>query len=378
MSLAQTVLLGNRLVITWLLLLFLVTYSRFSNSVAISDNKTLVYKKNYSFLLCALIAIPIIIWSGTRGDVEDTSVYRWSYINLDESFSGLLGILHSNSKGKGFKLITWILKQICRSSDTLYFCMLTMIMMICVIHTYRMYSCILPLSVLLFVVSGDCYQWTCNGIRQGLAVCIVFSAAPLLLNKRYITYGIAILIAYTIHVTAILAILPIFFINQRAWSRRTIIFIASVIFAGIVFDRFLSVLFIALEDSYLSNTLERYANQRGVKFVRVLVYSIPAIIAFVFRERFKEEKNTLIDYAINMSVLTAGFYFTSMFSSGMLFGRLPIYFSLWNYILLPWEIRKIFPKGSRFLIYTVMIIFYLVFNHYQMDVFMKYYWNTYA
>ena len=55
----------------------------------------------------------------------------------------------------------------------------------------------------------------------------------------------------------------------------------------------------------------------------------------------------------------------SMFTSGIFIGRLPIYFSLYGYILLPWEIEHMFEEKSQRLIYLFMIVAYLMFYYYQ-------------
>ena len=55
----------------------------------------------------------------------------------------------------------------------------------------------------------------------------------------------------------------------------------------------------------------------------------------------------------------------SMFTSGIFIGRLPVYFSLHNYILLPWEIRNIFTKRSAIFINSAMVIGYTGFYMYS-------------
>ena len=67
-----------------------------------------------------------------------------------------------------------------------------------------------------------------------------------------------------------------------------------------------------------------------------------------------------------MSIASAGLYVISMFTSGIFIGRLPIYFSLYNYILLPWEINRIFTKQSARIIYIIMVIAYLGFYLYSL------------
>ena len=57
-----------------------------------------------------------------------------------------------------------------------------------------------------------------------------------------------------------------------------------------------------------------------------------------------------------------------MFTSAIMIGRLPIYFSLYNYILLPWEITHIFTRRSARVITWAMVGFYLLYNYYQVAV----------
>ena len=59
-------------------------------------------------------------------------------------------------------------------------------------------------------------------------------------------------------------------------------------------------------------------------------------------------------------------YLVSMVTSGIYVGRLPIYTSLYGYMLLPWVIDQIFEKNSAILVKVLMIVCYLGFFYYQM------------
>ena len=80
------------------------------------------------------------------------------------------------------------------------------------------------------------------------------------------------------------------------------------------------------------------------------------------------EDDQLINLCTNFSLVTAGLYLVSMFTSGIFLGRLPIYTSLYSYILLPWEIENLFIRESKRLMYVAMIVGYLGFYYYQMHV----------
>lgn len=54
-------------------------------------------------------------------------------------------------------------------------------------------------------------------------------------------------------------------------------------------------------------------------------------------------------------------------STTIYIGRVPIYVSMYGYILLPWLIDQIFEKTSAKLVYLVMIVLYFVYFYYQME-----------
>ena len=75
-----------------------------------------------------------------------------------------------------------------------------------------------------------------------------------------------------------------------------------------------------------------------------------------------------INLSVNMSILSLCIYIISMFTSGIYIGRLPIYFSLHNYLLLPWIIERFFEKNTAKVIYVLLIACYMIFYYYQMHI----------
>ena len=69
-----------------------------------------------------------------------------------------------------------------------------------------------------------------------------------------------------------------------------------------------------------------------------------------------------------MYIISMGLYLVSMVTSGIFIGRLPIYCSLYGYILLPWEIEHLIKPRSRGMVYIGMIGAYLLFYYYQMHI----------
>ena len=208
-----------------------------------------------------------------------------------------------------------------------------------------------------------------NGIRQFLAVAVWFACFPLLLKRKYISLVIIILVLSTIHGSALLLLPMIFIVQGKAWNKKTMFFIVCVLLAIIFVDRFTTI----LDDMLVSTQYEDLVSSEvwqqddGTSLIRVLVYAVPTVLALVGRKQIKAADNKIINVCVNMSLLSTGIYLVSMFTSGILIGRLPIYFSLYNYILLPWEIENIFTVRSRKLLYPLMIGTYFVFYYYQLN-----------
>ena len=105
-----------------------------------------------------------------------------------------------------------------------------------------------------------------------------------------------------------------------------------------------------------------------IEELRVLVYMIPTLLAVFGLQYIRREDDPVINFAANMSVISSGIYVISMFTSAIMIGRLPIYFSLYNYILLPWEITHIFTRRSARVITWATVGFYLLYNYYQVAI----------
>ena len=179
-----------------------------------------------------------------------------------------------------------------------------------------------------------------------------------------------ILLASTIHQSALLMI-PIVIIAQgKAWNKRSITFWVAALIAIVFVNQFTNILDSMMQETQYANMVSDWNEwgDDGTNALRVLVYSIPTILSLIGLKYIQAEDDPVINFCTNMSIISTGIYIISMFTSGIFIGRLPIYASLYNYILLPWEIDHMFTKESKRLIMIVMVAAYLVFYWYQIEV----------
>lgn len=316
-----------------------------------------------------LMAVPYVIWAGYRSDdFGDTGAYRLMYKDVPEALSQIPQFLKEQTKDKGFSVFMVFIKSMIGDNATLFFLIIAIIQMLCVVWLFRKYSSDYWLNMFMFIVSTDYLSWMFNGIRQFIAVAIVQLAIMLVFRKRNILAIGLILLAATIHGSALIMIPIIFVIQGKAWNRRTVLMLLATVAVILSIGKFTSILDSMLVDTQYSDmvTNEIWINDDGTNIFRVLFYSIPAGLSIIGKKYIDEANDRVINISVNCAAVTAALYFLARFTSGIYIGRLPIYTTLAGYLCVPWLISHMFYRGSVRLVKNVFIVGYLVFFYYQM------------
>ena len=319
-------------------------------------------------LFAVVAVVPLVVWAGYRGNVGDTVAYIQAYGDMPSSFGGIRSYIAGVNKDQGFYFISAVIKCIIGNRQAIYFIIVAAIQCFFLFRIYRKYSTSFAVSFFLFIASTDYISWIFNGMRQFVAVTLIIAGFPWILEKKYVKAIILILIASLFHQSALLVIPFVFIAQGKAWNAKTLMFIVAVIVAVLFADRFTDILDSMLAETQYQNVVSDWESWQddGTNILRVLVYSVPAILSLIGIKYVREEDDPVINICTNMSIASAGLYVISMFTSGIFIGRLPIYFSLYGYILLPWLIKNMFTKRSAQLIYGAMIVAYIGFYMYSL------------
>lgn len=323
--------------------------------------------QRYYPLWAFLIYLPLVIWSGFRGYVGDTGAYMKMFQEIPSGLRNIPSYIDTIEKDKGFYLFSAVIKDLISDNVNVYFIILALIQVVLLIKVYRKYSSNYIVTFFLFVASTDYISWMFNGIRQFTAVTITFFAFEYILKKKYVPAVLIVLFAALFHGSALL-VLPFIFIAQgQAWNKKTILFIIAVIVAVMFIGEFTDILDTLLAETQYKNVVSDWQEWQddGTNILRVLVYAVPSVLSLIGLRFIKYADDPVINLCTNMSIASVGFYVVSMFTSGIFIGRLPIYFSLYGYILLPWEIEHMFSEKSVKLVYLAMIAGYLGFYLYS-------------
>ena len=328
-----------------------------------------VYEARAHLFMAVVTFAVIVFFAGMRTTVGDTTAYIKMFGDYPLFQNAHDIIFDSSAREPGFRLFSILIKTFISDNYNVWLSIIAVISGICVMYPIYKYSCNFGVSAFLFMASCQ-FSWMFNGMRQFLIAAIIFSCTDLILKNKTLVYIIIVCILSTIHKSAFILI-PMYFIAQgEPWNKRTILFIGCIVLAMLFTSKFTNLLTDVVEQTdYASSVNEFKATDDGTNPIRILVESVPIILAFIYRDNIKDKLTPIIKLSINMSLIASGLYIISKIAhSGILLGRLPIYFSMYNLILLPWLLNNIFDKKEKDLIYFIMIICYFLFFYYQMVV----------
>lgn len=316
--------------------------------------------ERYAPAFSVLAFLPVFLMAVFNRPYSDTILYLSSY-------RALPGTLHEAwneiavSDRPGFLIFGVLIKTLFKSNEVPYRAAIGLVHSLPVVFVLRKYADDYLFSLFLFIASGMHVAWMMNGLRQFMAVTLIFATTPWMLEKKYVRIILVILLAASFHRTALIMI-PIVFIAQgKTWNWKTIVFSIVLIGASFLFSRNASLFNDFANVTGYSTEFAIQLGDDGTNPLRVIVNSIPAILALLSRDALEEEDNKTINICVNMSVITAGIYLLSMVTSGVLTGRLPIYTSLYNLILLPHVIDSYFVDNNATVVKLLTIALYFAY-----------------
>lgn len=352
----------------YFIFIWLAFWAVFSQYVDVKTKMTLNGQKVYrwSFFFAIVLFVPVMYLAAFTAPRSDTQLYLQVYEKLPVSWSAISEQLKNSESGQGFLLLEWFIKKLFNGSVSAFRIILMLLHSIPILYIYRRYSDDFILSLFIFLATGCHLAWMMNGMRQFLAVSIIMAATPLMLKKQYIPLIIVILFATTIHTSAIIMLPIVFIVQGKPWNEKTILFIVLSIVMMYLFSKYTGLLDSLLVDTEYAGAMANATEigDDGTNPIRVLVSSVPMILAFIGREQIGKENDGMVNLCINMSIVTVGIYLVSMVTSGIMIGRLPIYTALYSYMLLPHLVKTIFTKRSAKLVTVMMIILYFAYYLY--------------
>ena len=328
-----------------------------------TDSNSIFLKKyNSTFaakIFFAVLLVTLIIFAGTRNEMNDTLVYGRNFDQLD--YSSIFEIEDwSIGANPFFVAYQIIIKKYITQNTHGFFLITSCIVVTSYILFFRKHSFDFGFSIYTFI-AFTVYAFTMAAMKQTLAIAIAIWAVPLFLKKKSLTAIFLIIIAMLFHPYVFLYVVMLF-LTENIWDKRSVIIIITTILAGVFFTRFIggATEFVTIiGDEYSDDLLEG-----SVNIFRVLVYLVTPILSFVFRESLREKNNKLINLLVNLSLVAACFMVIGLFGAANLMGRLANYFDIFVCISLPVVIEiGLENKANKKAIVVLAFVFFAVFYY---------------
>lgn len=302
-------------------------------------------------LLIFLAMSTLVVISGLRRNIGDTYFYMHAY-TMKFSWQGI-----DFHKDFGFYIFEMLLHDLSSNPQILVFTTALITNVLIVLVLYR-YSRMIEISLFIYIAFGM-FTVSMNGIRQSLAAAIIFAATKYLLNGDWKKFMSIVLLAATIHRSALIFIPIYLIVRGRAWTKLTFFLLLIGVAIVFEFNTFSNMLFSALDHTEYGH----YSNfsEGGANVLRAVVTAVPLFAAYIGREKLRAmwPKSDVI---VNLSLL--GLIFMIVATKSWIFARFDIYFGLYSLILISWVIQ-LFKKKERQFIYYALLVCYLVYFYYD-------------
>ena len=325
------------------------------------DHSSVVNYKTIGLFMALITFVVLAYFAGQRTGIFDSGDYQYSYEHYyTDELSQITDIITGKVSEKGplFKILLILFKHFTHGTYNDWFTFIALIQCTSVALFLYKYSINFVYSV-YFLFTTSTFLWLVNGMRQFLAVSLILFFVDWLKDRKTIPFIIVIIFAFWIHSSALIWIPVYFIVNYEPWSKKFIILSVLITAALYLYSR--SSMLEDSDYSYLNDA----SYQTGVNPIRVLVMAIPAIMAFVRRKDMGDRLTPLVKTWINLSVLTTECYIVGMLTSGVM-GRMPIYFQMFNLLLLPWLLKNAFEESMGRSILIASLIGYFAYFWYDM------------
>lgn len=343
--------------------------SKGSETITVLEGKA---EKRTNHLFAFLTMAYIVFFMGSITAAFDVPVYEAVYATLPSEPSELSSYIDKIDKYPGFNIFQVLFKTYISTEFYHFLTAIVIFDCLALAYVFRKYSCSFAFSFFLHIASGKII-WMVNGIKQFLAACIILAFSKFLMEKKFIPFAIGVIFASLFHTSAIVVLPVYFFVHGKPWNKKMLFMMLCSVLAITFVSSFTNILDFFLEStSYDSSYTNGLKTHSGSNIMHVVVAAVPSVIALIGKKTVEEKAPKYINICINMSIVTACVFLVSSFTSGILMGRMPIYFQMYSFIALPWLIENVFDKESAKVIKIVCVLCYL-FMYYILFWDMPYY-----
>ena len=319
---------------------------------------------NIRALFVGIVSLVLILFSALRSvDVgQDTSVYveRFKIIS-ESSWKQLVDLKDVVDFEIGYIIFNKVISIISANEHIFLLIVSSIIIVSTSLYVYRK-SDIVWLSLFLFVALGF-FGETMNIMRQMIAIAILLPSIKFIEERNIFKFTILVAIASLFHLTAFsfLIIYPMSLIkiNKKYYIGIVVSIALLYVYADAII--FWSMKLLGYQD-YLVNIGEG----SGLGMISMLIFFL--VLGLYYRQNLSNSElsdTNIKSYDVYINILVVAIFINTIAIHFALAGRVMVYFTFHNIILLPKIIKTIDNKWQKVIVSGVIILgitYYFVFK----------------
>lgn len=233
-----------------------------------------------------------------------------------------------------------------------------------VVKLFKRYSVDPLLSLIVFYSIGT-YVMYIAALKQCLAMFFLLMALPYAIEKKYVKFYLLVFVAILFHTHAFMfAIVP--FLTGKPWGKRMWLLLFAALFAMATYNTTMGAFMnFAQSIGALVADIEVFDGHQ-INVLRVLVYWVPALLAWFFRRQLFRDSTPMENLFVNMSLVSAFILMIGLINGANLYARMAAYFELAAAVALPWIIHKLAtPQSVKIISATASMLYfgYFLYEH---------------
>lgn len=312
----------------------------------------------------------VIFWlsafSFLRTSYNDTYTYIKTFQEAETVAEGIANGTFTDWTGNPWSMFYRSLMHDLTDNYHIYFFFPAFLSSLAVVKLCKRYSVNPAFSLIIFLSVGT-YIMYVAALKQCLAMFFLLLALPCAIERKYVWFYLWVLVAIMFHTHAFLfAIVPL--LLEKPWGKVTWILLGLALFAMATYNATLGA-FMEYAQSIGALVAEiEVFDDHQINVLRVLVYWVPALLAFLFRHRLFANSTRTENLFANMSIVSSFILMIGLVQGANLFARMAGYFEISTAIALPWMIKKLFTKKSAKIVTAMATVLYFGYFYYEFSV----------
>lgn len=332
-------------------------YFSFLIVIIIMSILELTTKNNYTVIFKVLFLLITIVTIFRFGVGTDYFNYHYLFNQIPEFGSNFPIEVHGDI---GYNFLVSIAKKIGISFDV-WIASISLVTMVLFYITIRRRSEVPNFSLLIFYTTY-LFTYVNSGIRQGLSLAIIFYATSFFKSKKLV-FVILVLLATTIHSSAIIALILLF--DKYIFNYKTlkIVNFISIIFFTLSLIN-LSIVKQLFDILNISNRVGEYGLSLGALLLRASLIIIILILLKQLKIANFIISNEMKKYLYIYFYSFLGYLMLSSYP--LLAARITVYFKIFEILIIPYLFKSV-CVNNRFnkIILSLCMIFLFSFTYYK-------------